>query len=519
MKNKVVIELKPEQIFDNELIRKIAARYCHLSVNAITGIDYLKRSLDSRNKKPRYELIVEVYSGEPYPEKPVYKSKYMEVNEKKRVIIIGAGPAGYFAALELLEYGIKPIILERGKDVRSRRRDIRNIMQLGQVDPNSNYSFGEGGAGAYSDGKLYTRSDKRGNIKKVLQILVEHGANPDILIDAHPHIGSNKLPKIINQMRETIINHGGEIHFESLVTDIIIKEERAIGTIVNSEKEFFGNAVILATGHSARDIYYMLHEKNIYITAKPFAVGFRVEHSQELINNIQYGKPYNPELPPASYRLASQINDKGVFSFCMCPGGVIVPSVTDSNELVVNGMSNSGRNSRFANSGIVTSVDIKDFSQLENFGNLACLKYQEFLEKKFYTGNLDNPLKAPAQKLTDFVNKRQSSNLNDSSYIPGLINSELHNLFPKNIMQRLQLGVKSFGIKMKGFLTEEANVIGLESRTSSPIRIDRDRELFSHVQIKNLYPCGEGSGYAGGIVSSALDGQNCAKAITNNHFK
>jgi len=512
LKKQAVLELKPEQIHNDELIRKISARACHVNESDITGIDYLKRSLDSR-KKPRYELVVEVYANEPYPDKEQYKSNYKEVSGKKRVIIVGAGPAGYFAALELLEYGIKPIVLERGKDVRARRRDLRNLMQLGEVNPNSNYCFGEGGAGAYSDGKLYTRSDKRGNTKKVLQILVEHGTDSDILIDAHPHIGSNKLPGIIASIRETLEQHGGEVHFNSHVSDIILKGNRAVGVIVNNADEITGDAVILATGHSARDIYHLFNDKNIHIETKAFAVGFRVEHSQELINTIQYGEGYSEELPPANYRLAAQFGERGVFSFCMCPGGLIVPSVTASKELVVNGMSMSGRNSRYANSGIVTSVDARDFEKYSNFGALAGLRFQENLEKRFYTDNEANPLKAPAQRLLDFVESGKSSSLNDSSYIPGLVLSELHKLFPATIAARLQSGVRSFGYKMKGFLTNDANAIGLESRTSSPVRITRNKESFAHVQIENLYPCGEGSGYAGGIVSSALDGQNSARAI------
>jgi len=513
LKTQTTIELKPEQINDDALIRKIAARACLVNESDITGIDYLKRSIDARNRKPKYILQLEVFSNEPFPEKELIRDKYKDVSENNKVLIIGAGPAGYFAALELLESGIKPVIFERGKDVRARRRDLREIMQKGLVNPNSNYCFGEGGAGAYSDGKLYTRSDKRGDIKKVLQILVEHGANPDILIDAHPHIGSNKLPKVISEIRETILNHGGEVHFDSHVTDIIIRDNKAAGVIVNDSEEYLGDSIILATGHSARDIYYLLDRKKIFIEMKPYAVGFRIEHYQHLINEIQYGKGYSAELPQASYRLAAQAGGRGVFSFCMCPGGLVVPSVTNSNELVVNGMSMSGRNSRFANSGIVTSVDGNDFVKYKGFGALAGLKFQEELEHKFYTGNAENPLKAPAQRLIDFMEGRKSTSLNESSYIPGLVYSELNNLFPKNITQSLQGGIHSFGTKMRGYMCYDANLIGLESRTSSPVRISRDKESFAHVEITNLYPCGEGAGYAGGIVSSAIDGQNATKQL------
>lgn len=519
MKKQITLELKPEQIYDSLLIRKIAARMCHVPEEEITGIDYLKRSLDSRNKKNKYSLTLDVYSAELKPEKETIKSKYRDADQNKRVVIIGAGPAGYFAALELLEYGIKPVVLERGKDVRLRRRDLKDIMQKGNVNPNSNYCFGEGGAGAYSDGKLYTRSDKRGNTKKALQIFVEHGADPDILIDAHPHIGSNKLPKIISALRETIITHGGEVHFDSLVTDIIIKDDIANGVMVNNETEFTASAVLLATGHSARDIYYLFKNKKIHIESKPFAVGFRCEHYQELINNIQYGYDHSPELPPASYKLAAQTETAGVFSFCMCPGGIIVPSVTAPRELVVNGMSMSGRNSKFANSGIVTTVDEKHFAKFINHGALAGLKFQESLEQTFFTDNADNPLKAPAQRLLDFAFSQKTSSLMDSSYIPGLVITDFRKLFPKNITTNLQAGLRIFGDKMKGFLTRDANVIGLESRTSSPVRIPREKELFHHTQIKNLFPCGEGAGYAGGIISAAMDGQNCAKAIVEQCFK
>ncbi len=518
MKKQITIELRPQQIHDDELIKSIAARTCRVQKEEITGIDYLKRSLDSRNKKNRYSLSLEVCWGESPTKKTSIKSLYKEADQNKRVIIVGAGPAGYFAALELLEYSIKPIILERGKDVRARRRDLKELLQAGVVNPDSNYCFGEGGAGAYSDGKLYTRSDKRGNLKKALQIFVEHGANSDIMIDAHPHIGSNRLPKIINAIRETIISCGGEIHFNSTVTDFVLQDDRITGVMVNSEKEYNGDAVLLATGHSARDVYYMLKKKNIFIESKPFAVGFRVEHYQELINELQYGKNHHPELPAASYKLAAQVGSHGVFSFCMCPGGLIVPAVTAPRELVVNGMSMSGRNSKFANAGIVTTVDEKDFKDFRMYEELAGLKFQEALEEKFYSGHRSNPLKAYAQRLIDFINHKNSSSLMESSYIPGLINSEPGKLFPKRISSSLHAGLTEFGKKMKGFVTIDSNIIGLESRTSSPVRIPRDRQLYHHTQIKNLYPCGEGAGYAGGIISAAMDGQNCAKAITEQWF-
>ena len=519
MKKQITIDLKPDQINDSSLIRKIAARNCRVPEAEITGIEYVKRSLDSRNKKNKYMLQLNVYVNEPIPKKEEIKAKYRDIDRKltngkhNQVVIIGAGPAGYFAALELLEHGIKPVVLERGKDVQARRHDIKDLLKFGTVNNNSNYCFGEGGAGAYSDGKLYTRSNKRGDVKKVLQIFIEHGANPDILIDAHPHIGSNVLPKIISAMRETILQHGGEVHFDTKVTDIILRDNQAVCIRAENSEEFPAQAVILATGHSARDIYYMFNKKQLFIEVKPYAVGFRVEHSQQLIDNIQYGVNHLNDLPPAAYSLATQVGDSGVFTFCMCPGGIIVPSVTAASELVVNGMSMSGRNSAFANAGVVTSVDESDFQEFKEFAGLAGLKYQEMLEQRFYTGNAENPLKAPAQRIIDFSNGKLSKSLNATSYIPGLELSDMTNLFPRRILRNLQMGLKNLGSKMNGFMTNEANAIGLESRTSSPVRITRNRETYSHVEIENLYPCGEGAGYAGGIVSSAIDGQNAVQAL------
>jgi uncharacterized protein len=506
------IDLDLHQIYDDKLIKKIAAKKCHKELDEITRINYLKRSLDVRGKRYRYHLQLEVFANEPYQRPKSIKSTYREVDPNKRIIIVGAGPAGYFAALELLEHGIKPVVLERGKNVRARRRDLRPLMQEGKINPDSNYCFGEGGAGAYSDGKLYTRSKKRGNIQKVLQVLVEHGATHDILVDAHPHIGSNKLPKIIANMRETILKFGGEIHFGAKVTDIITKDNKAAGVAVNDNEEYLGDAVILATGHSARDIYYMFDRKKIFIEAKPFAIGFRIEHPRELIDTIQYGKDYPKELPTAAYSVAAKIGNSGVYSFCMCPGGIIVPSATDQGELVVNGMSMSRRNSKFSNSGVVTNVGDEDFVDFAQHGVLRGLKFQESLERKFYTGDEKNLMKAPAQKMTDFIKGKESPTLNESSYIPGLVSADLGQLFPKRMTEDLQQGLIQFGRKMKGYHTETANVVGIESRTSSPVRITRDREKYSHIEIENLYPCGEGAGYAGGIVSSAADGQNAARA-------
>jgi hypothetical protein len=381
------------------------------------------------------------------------------------------------------------------------------------VNPNSNYCFGEGGAGTYSDGKLYTRSHKRGSIYKALKLLVEHGANPDILVDAHPHIGSNKLPKIVAAIRETILKFGGEIHFDSLVTDLILKDGKIQGLVVNGEKEYLANAVILATGHSARDIYELLHSKGIRLEAKPFALGVRIEHSQKLVDKIQYGQ-YNREanLPASSYKLTCQVDQRGVFSFCMCPGGLVVPAATSPGEIVVNGMSMSRRDSAYANSGTVVAVELEDLVDFQQYGVFAGLEFQKSVEQAMFKFG-DGSQKAPAQRLTDFVKGQLSSNLPDSSYIPGLHAAPLHELLPEGIYYRLQQGVIEFGKKMKGYYTEEANVIGTESRTSSPVRIPRSRATYMHEDTEGLFPCGEGAGYAGGIISAAMDGQNVANAV------
>jgi len=510
----ISIQLSPEQLDNQEIINNLTAYTAGIKSDDINKITYIKRSLDCRHKAGKYILQMKVYSGEDLgTEDEVLQIKYLAGDEQKKVIIVGAGPAGYFAALELLENGIKPIIFERGDDVSKRPFAIKDIHQSGKVNPDSNYCFGEGGAGTYSDGKLYTRSNKRGNVSKVLQILINHGAESDILLDAQPHIGSNRLPKIIADVRKTILDNNGEVHFNSKVTDLIIKNNTIIGVTINGEKEVLADYVILATGHSARDIYYLLDDKKIQIQSKPYAIGFRIEHPQELINELQYGKNYNKMLPPAIYKLVAQSGNRGVFTFCMCPGGYIIPAVTGSEELVVNGMSNAKRNSRYANSGIVTTVDTEDFQEFAKHGALAGLKFQESLEKKFYMPNPDNLIKAPGQRLTDFLENKPSRRLNDNSYQIGVVNSEMYNLFPEHISKSLQDGINQFGRKLPGYITSAASVIGLESRTSSPIRIPRDKVTCEHLEIKGLYPCGEGAGYAGGIVSSAIDGQNVAKAI------
>ncbi len=512
MKYSLNIEFSPEQAADDACIKKEIAN--KLNVRS-TDIDYfriVRKSSDARNRNIKINLGIEAYIGEvPVILKPDFK--YQNVGSSKEVIIIGAGPAGLFAALKLIESGIKPIIFERGKDVSSRKKDIAAIHRNEGVNPDSNYGFGEGGAGTFSDGKLFTRSKKKGDIRRILEIFYYHGAQEEILIDAHPHIGTNVLPGVIKRIRETIINSGGEIYFNSRVVDIEVSGDSVKGIKLLNGETFKSDNIILSAGHSAKELYYMLHEKGIKLEAKSFAVGFRVEHPQSLIDSIQYHRDERgPYLPAATYSYAEQANGRGVYSFCMCPGGIIVPASTSDNELVVNGMSSSFRNGRFANSGIVTEVRVGDLKNYEKYGDLACLKFQEELEEKsFKLGGLTQ--NAPAQRLTDFLSNRMSSVLPETSYHPGLVSADLNLLFPGFIKESLKTGLKLIGNKARGFVTEEAIVVGLESRTSSPVRIPRDKDTNEHIQIKGLYPCGEGAGYAGGIISSAIDGEVCASKI------
>lgn len=514
MISRIELSLSPEEAANDKIIRQIVKEESNLKDSDEFEIVKVKSSIDARSRFPFVNLLIDVYINEIPPPEPVIKDNYKSVNKSiKKAIIVGAGPAGYFAALELIEHGIKPVIFDRGKDVRERRKDLKAIQQDSIVNPDSNYCFGEGGAGTYSDGKLYTRSHKRGDIYKALRILVEHGAKSDILVEAHPHIGSNKLPIVVQNIRETILNFGGEINFDSKVTDFIIKDGVVTGVIVNDTEEVFGDTVILATGHSARDIFYLLKSKKIKIEQKPFAMGIRIEHPQALIDEIQYKQnPRNEFLPAASYKLTAQVNGRGVFSFCMCPGGLIVPSATAPGEIVVNGMSMSRRDSEFANSGIVVAVEKEDLKDYEHFGELAGLEFQKETERKFFEAG-DGSQKAPAQRMTDFVKGKVTEIIGKTSYIPGVYSYQMSDLLPGFISERLKYGLGHFGNKMKGYFTEEGILIGIESRTSSPVRIPRDRETFEHVEIKNLFPCGEGAGYAGGIISAALDGQNVAKAV------
>lgn len=514
MRFETEIYTTPEEAVDLDLVISKAASSCAINRSNIKYHRIIKRSLDTRQKTPKYLFRLELFTStdEEYL-KNIKKIKYQQANPQKKVAIIGAGPAGYFAALKLLEYGIKPVIFERGLDVTKRPFSIRDLHINGQVDENSNYCFGEGGAGTYSDGKLFTRSTKRGDVSKILKVLVENGASEEILYDAQPHIGSNKLPKIIANIRNLILSFGGEVHFSSKMTDLEISNKTIKEIIINNKDLHSFDNVILATGHSASDIYYLCSRKGIYIEKKPFALGFRIEHPQEIINLMQYGKNYNKLLPPAIYKLTTQTSKRAVFSFCMCPGGYIIPTPTNINELVVNGMSNAKRNSKYANSGIVTSINIEDYADFNKYGELAGLKFRETIEKAFYIKNSEHKFNAPAQKLTDFINGKPSTELNPSSYKSGLISAELYNLFPKDISENLQVGLRQIGKNKPLFLSEEANVIGLESRTSSPIRITRKNASYEHINISGLYPVGEGAGYSGGIISSAIDGENAAEEI------
>ena len=511
MKTQIEIALLPETAFSDTAIRSEISRQLQISVEEIKAVRLVRRSIDAR-KSPVYKLLADVFVNEiPYEENNLID--YKPVTGNKKVAVIGFGPAGMFAALRLIELGIKPIVIERGKDVRARRRDIKQLMVDRHVNPNSNYCFGEGGAGTFSDGKLYTRATKRGDVKKILQIFVQHGAEEDILIDTHPHLGSNKLPDIVSAIRNTILQCGGEIHFESLVTDFILKDKKMLGVVVNNNQEVTADAVLLAVGHSARDIFSLLHNKNILLEPKSFAMGVRIEHPQALINEMQYhSKEKSDHLPSANYSLACQVNDRGVFSFCMCPGGIIIPASTAPDELVVNGMSISKRNSPFANSGFVVTVEPEDFKQYEKSGPFAGLMYQQEIEHAAFEAGGRNQT-APAQRVTDFLKNKISPSLPKSSYFPGTLSSPLHTILPLAIVQRLKEGILQFNIKMKGFITEEAQMLAAETRTSSPVRIPRDKETYMHKEIAGLFPAGEGAGYAGGIMSSAMDGENCADAV------
>ena len=514
----IEIRLSPADAHDEAKIKEAVAQKMQISANAITDLRLIRRSIDARGL-PVFQLRFVVYTEGVAEPEPALLKNLKDVSEAQAVVIVGAGPAGYFAALELIELGYKPIVVERGKDAQTRRRDLRAIQQFGIVNPHSNYCFGEGGAGTYSDGKLYTRSHKRGSIYKSLKLLVEHGASSDILIDAHPHIGSNKLPKVVQNIRETIIHYGGEVHFDSVVTNFIFQEKKSdthrkmIGVVVNDTTEILGKAVILATGHSARDIYKILNDNNIHIEAKPFALGVRIEHPQSLVDNVQYKNRERGEyLPAASYSLVTQVRERGVFSFCMCPGGLVVPAATAPGELVVNGMSMSRRDSPFANSGTVVAIELADFEPYKKHGVFAGMAMQQDVEQRMFAAG-DGTQKAPSQRLTDFVSRKISADLPKTSYIPGVFSAPMHDLLPPSVYNRLREGVLQFGKMMRGYMTADANVIGTESRTSAPVKIPRHPDTLMHEGVAGLFPCGEGAGYAGGIISAAMDGQNVAKAV------
>ncbi len=506
----------PEEEQDPDL-KKRAAFHLGIDITQITGIVVLRKSIDARKKVVVFNYKLAVYINEPLPQESEYHFNYQNVAGAGEIHIVGFGPAGMYAALRCIELGFKPVVYERGKDVQKRRRDIKAINQDHVVDTDSNYCFGEGGAGTYSDGKLYTRSLKRGDVRRIFENLVFHGATSEILVDAHPHIGTNKLPKIIQRIRETILNYGGEIHFETRVTDFEIRNGMIKSLILNDTQEIAVEKVILATGHSARDIFELLDRKKIAIEAKSFAMGVRVEHPQSIIDSIQYNcsGERSELLPAASYSLVQQIKGRGVYSFCMCPGGFIVPAATEAGEVVVNGMSPSRRNNKFANSGIVVEINAdEDLRSFEQYGALAGLEFQKSIERIAFTAG-GRSQTAPAQRLTDFVNGKLSTDLNESSYQPGLHSAPMHSLLPKHIGSRLRKGFEAFGQKMHGYNTNEANIVGVESRTSSPVKIPRNDTL-EHPEIKNLFPCGEGGGYAGGIVSAAMDGERCAEAAVSD---
>jgi len=506
------LNLLPEEIASPDLLKAKTADVLQISENEITHIAIVRKSLDARKVQIYFLLKVDVYLNNEVFQPELRTFQFKQVSNDKTCHIIGLGPAGIYAAFQCLENGIKPIVIERGKTVAERLKDISAIHKKLSINPESNYCFGEGGAGTYSDGKLYTRSSKRGDIKKVLDVFIQHGADEKIGYEAHPHIGTNKLPRIIQTMRENIIANGGEIYFNKKVSDFKIEGDSITQIICSDETTFDCQNVILATGHSARDIFELLHRKKILIEAKPFALGVRIEHKQSLIDSIQYKRPERGNLlPPSSYSLVAQACGRGVFSFCMCPGGVIAPAATDVNEIVVNGWSSSARNGVYSNSGIVVAVNPENWTRYEKYGALAALQFQKDVEQKAFAAT--NSLSAPAQRMEDFIQNKTSKDLPRTSYQPGLVAADLSEILPAFITDSLREGLIDFGKKMRGYRTNEAVLVGVESRTSSPVRIPRQKETFRHPQISNLFPCGEGAGYAGGIVSAAMDGIACANAI------
>jgi uncharacterized protein len=511
MPKELLLQVSPEIAANENLLQDYLSSQIKVPFKEIQHISILKRSVDARQKSIKINLKVLVFlQGENFVSQKIELPEYKNVTNAQEVIVIGAGPAGLFAALQLIELGIKPIVVERGKDVRGRRRDLKAINVDHIVNEDSNYCFGEGGAGTYSDGKLYTRSKKRGDVDRILELLVAFGATPNILVEAHPHIGTNKLPQIIQDIRKKIIQHGGQVLFETRVTDILVKSNEVQGIVTQNGDQILAQKIILATGHSARDIFELLDRKKIFIEAKPFALGVRAEHPQSLIDSIQYSCDFRGEyLPPAPYSIVKQVNGRGMYSFCMCPGGVIAPCATSPGEVVTNGWSPSKRDQITANSGIVIELKLEDFKPFEKFGALAGMEFQKSIEQKAWhlAGQTQ---KVPAQRMIDFTQNKISRDIPKTSYVPGTASVEMGQVFPGFLTQILREGFVQFGKSMKGYLTNEAILHAPESRTSSPVRIPRDNETLEHLQIKGLYPCGEGAGYAGGIISAAIDGEKCA---------
>ena len=507
MTNEYQVRVQPQVAANEQALRSWLADEYGFDVRTITAVRILRRSIDARQRTIFVNLKVRVFINEQPTDDEYVRTDYLDVSERPQVIVVGAGPGGLFAALRLIELGLRPIVLERGKDVHERKKDLAQIAKTQKVDAESNYCFGEGGAGAYSDGKLYTRSKKRGSIEKILNVFCQHGASTNILADAHPHIGTDKLPRVIENMRNTIIRCGGEVHFQTKMTRLVLNGNTVVGCFA-ADKEYSG-PVILATGHSARDVYRYLADRKIEIEAKGIAVGVRLEHPSMLIDQIQYHNKQGrgKYLPAAEYSFVTQVDGRGVYSFCMCPGGFVIPAATDKEQLVVNGMSPSNRGGQWSNSGMVVETRAED---IEGDDPLRVMHFQEQLERDCWQqGNMRQT--APAQRMADFVNKRLSYDLPRSSYAPGLISSPLHFWMPQNISHRLQEGFKAFGRQSHGFLTNEAVMIGVETRTSSPVRIVRDADTLMHVRLQGLFPCGEGAGYAGGIVSAGVDGERCAE--------
>lgn len=510
------LRITPEIAYEPQRLKQTVAKSLSVAHQRVIKIDILRRSIDARQRQVMVNLKVRAHIDSIDETTSAFiPTFYPNVSGNQQCIIIGAGPAGLFAALTLIEADYKPIVLERGKDVDSRRKDMAKISREQTVDPESNYCFGEGGAGAYSDGKLYTRSKKRGSVDKVLQIFVNHGAQPDILIDAHPHIGTDRLPEVIKAIRNTIINSGGEVHFKTKATELIINGDKVTG-VKTSDGRAFNGPVILATGHSARDVYQMLQRQSIIMKPKGIAVGVRLEHPQSVIDRIQYHSPHGrgKYLPAAEYSMLTRVNDRAVYSFCMCPGGFIIPAASAPGQLVVNGMSPSNRGTQWANSGMVVEILPEDLPGYDKFGDLKMMYFQQDIEQRFFEASKGSQ-QAPAQRMTDFVESRDSHDLPRSSYAPGVYPARLDKLLPDFISHRLQEGFKEFGRKSKGFLCSDAILVGDETRTSAPVQILRDSQTLQHIKIAGLYPCGEGAGYAGGIVSAAIDGIRCAEAVVS----